>query len=85
MPILLAAVSAVTFGVGDFFGGLSARRMAAALSGLTAQFTGMVLLVGVAAVAGGTPSGAEWAWGVDGRGVGRLAVVLFYWAMAAGR
>lgn len=85
MPVLLAAVSAVAYGVGDFFGGLSARRMAAALSGLTAQFTGMVLLLGVAAVSGGTPSGAEWAWGVMAGSSGAMAVVLFYWAMAAGQ
>jgi len=85
VPALLAAVSALAFGVGDFLGGLSARRMAAAISGLTAQTTGFLLLMVAATVAGGSPGGTDWAWGMAAGASGAMAVVVFYWAMAVGQ
>ncbi|MBU6215738.1 MAG: EamA family transporter [Acidobacteria bacterium] len=85
MGALLAAVSALSFGVGDFLGGLSARRMPAVLAALTAQVAGLVLLVGLALVAGGDAAGADLAVGAAAGVSGAAGLVLFYWALAEGK
>ena len=84
MAVLLAALSAVTFGIGDFFGGLSARRIAAQLTTAVAQATGLVLIVVVALVVGGSPGPGDLGLGVAAGLSGGVALVLFYWAMAQG-
>jgi uncharacterized membrane protein len=84
MAALLAALSAATFGVGDFFGGLSARRMASVLTTLTAQATGLALIVAACFVITGDPRGADLALGAGAGLAGALGLVLFYWAMAKG-
>ncbi len=60
MAVLLAALSALTFGAGDFLGGLSARRIAAQWTTAIAQATGLVLLVVLAVVVGGSPRAPTW-------------------------
>lgn len=85
MAVLLATLSAVAFGVGDFLGGLSARRMAAIGAALVAQATGLALLVVVAPIAGGSPAGADLGWGIGAGVVGMAGLILFYWALGAGR
>ena len=85
MAVLLAAISALAYGAGDFLGGLSARRMPAPLAAAGAQFTGLVLLVGVAALVGGSPGRTDWLWGMAAGVCVAVAVVSFYWAMAAGQ
>lgn len=84
MAAVLAALSALTFGIGDFFGGLSARRLAAQLTTLTAQATGLVLLLVVATVVTGDPTGGDVALGVGAGLCGGTGLILFYWAMAKG-
>ncbi|MFZ4519583.1 MAG: EamA family transporter [Microthrixaceae bacterium] len=85
MGALLAACSALSFGVGDFLGGLSARRMPAVLAALTAQVAGLVLLVGLALLVGGSAAGADLAVGAAAGTSGALGLVLFYWALAEGK
>lgn len=86
MPVLLAALSAAVFGVGDFLGGMSARRMAATLGAVVAQATGLALLVVVAAaVVHGEPTGTDLIWGAAAGLCGALALLAFYWALATGR
>ncbi len=84
MAVLLAALSALTFGAGDFCGGLSARRMAAQWTTAVAQATGLVLIVTVAALVGGAPRGTDLGLGVAAGTCGGIALVVFYWAMAQG-
>lgn len=84
MPALLAAVSAALFGVADFFGGLSARRIAAQWTTGIAQAAGLVVIVGTALVVGGSPSGSDLALGASAGLCGGLGLTLFYWAMAQG-
>jgi drug/metabolite transporter (DMT)-like permease len=84
VPALLAAVSAALFGVADFFGGLSARRIAAQWTTGIAQATGLVVIVCTALVVGGSPSGADLALGAGAGLCGGLGLTLFYWAMAKG-
>jgi drug/metabolite transporter (DMT)-like permease len=85
VSVLFAAFSALAFGVGDFLGGMSARRMAAVLSAVTAQATGLVLLLVLAAAVGGWPTATEWAWSSGAGASGALALLLFYWALAEGQ
>ncbi|HPU38022.1 MAG TPA: hypothetical protein PLS63_00500 [Microthrixaceae bacterium] len=85
MAALLAAVSAVAFGVGDFLGGLSARRMAAIATTLVAQLTGLLLLVVIAPIVGGTVAPTDLAYGAAAGLVGAGALMTFYWALSAGQ
>lgn len=84
MAVLLAALSAATFGIGDFFGGLSARRMAALLTTVTAQATGLVLILASSLVISGDPSAGDLALGAAAGLAGAVGLVLFYWAMGQG-
>lgn len=84
MAALLAALSALTFGVGDFFGGLSARRMAAALTTVTAQATGLALIVAVSLLVSGDPGTGDLALGAAAGLTGGVGLLMFYWAMAKG-
>ena len=76
MAVLLAALSAATFGIGDFFGGLSARRMAALLTTVTAQATGLVLILAACLVISGDPSGGDLALGAAAGLAGAVGLVL---------
>ncbi len=84
MAALLAALSALSFGVGDFFGGLSARRIVAQVTTVTAQATGLVLVVGASAFVGGSPSGGDLVIGAAAGVAGAIGLVLFYWSMSKG-
>lgn len=84
MPALLASISAALFGVADFFGGLSARRIAAQWTTGIAQGTGLVVIVGTALVVGGSPTGSDLGLGTAAGLCGGLGLTLFYWAMAQG-
>ncbi len=84
MPALLASISAALFGVADFFGGLSARRIAAQWTTGIAQGTGLVVIVGTALVVGGSPTGSDLGLGAAAGLCGGLGLTLFYWAMAQG-
>lgn len=84
MAVLLAALSALTFGAGDFLGGLSARRIAAQWTTAIAQATGLVLLVVLAVVVGGSPTSADMAYGAGAGICGGLALIAFYRAMSQG-
>lgn len=85
VPILLAAISAAAYGVGDFFGGLSARRMPATAAAVTAQVTGLILLLGLCVVVAGTPALSDIAWGAAAGTSGGLALTAFYWALVTGQ
>lgn len=84
MAVLLAALSALTFGAGDFCGGLSARRIAAQWTTAVAQATGLVILVLVALLVGGSPRGVDMGLGAAAGACGGLALIVFYWAMSEG-
>jgi drug/metabolite transporter (DMT)-like permease len=84
MAVLLAALSALTFGAGDFSGGLSARRIAAQWTTAAAQATGLVLIVIVASIVGGSPGLTDMGLGIGAGLCGGAALVAFYWAMAQG-
>jgi drug/metabolite transporter (DMT)-like permease len=84
VPALLASLSAALFGVADFFGGLSARRIAAQWTTGIAQATGLVVVVAASLVVGGSPSSGDLVLGTAAGLCGGLGLTLFYWAMAQG-
>jgi drug/metabolite transporter (DMT)-like permease len=84
--ILLGLISALSWGSGDFFGGLSSRRIGPYLAVLYAEAGGLALLLVALPVVGEPmpPIGALWMPAAVG-GVGCLALVLLYKAMIGGK
>lgn len=82
--ILLALGSSIAYGLTDFLGGLAARRAHIFLLGAITQPFGLVILLLVAPLVGGTVSSGVWIWGaVSGVG-GAFAYVLLFRALAIG-
>ncbi|MGQ0831631.1 MAG: EamA family transporter [Microthrixaceae bacterium] len=84
MAVLLALCSAATYGVGDFFGGLAAKRTTAAAVLWWSHLVGLVLvLAATLAVTGAVTAGDLALGGLGGLG-GALGVGLLYRALAIG-
>jgi len=85
MTVVLALASAILYGVSDFVGGLSSRRLSVWPVGLLAcvgAFAGSVL---IAVTQSGDPTGADLAWGLLA-GVGSGSGTAFlYRGLASGR
>jgi len=85
VTIVLALASALVYGTADFLGGLASRRVAAVVVTLVSQGAGLVSLLVVLPIAHGDGLvGADLAWGAAGGMAGAIALVCFYWALAAG-
>ncbi|MCR2815640.1 DMT family transporter [Microbacterium jiangjiandongii] len=83
--ILLALASAVAYGTSDFIGGVGARRCSPWLILLVGQIAGTIALLAAGLLLGGTPTAADFGWGVVA-GVGSAAGGLFlYRGLARGR
>lgn len=85
MAALLASISAIAFGVGDFLGGLSARRLTAVTTAFVTQVVGFALVITLAPLLGGSPGAADLLWGVAAGVVGPSALMVFYWSLGAGQ
>ena len=86
MAILLALVTAASYGVGDFSGGLAARRAPPLSVTATAHALGLVGVTILAAVVGADlVRPADLALGAAGGACGCLGVVLLYRGLATGR
>jgi drug/metabolite transporter (DMT)-like permease len=84
MAIFLSLLTAITYGAGDFCGGLAARRSPAIQVTLISQLAGTVLLVVLVPVVGGTPTTHDLVVGGAAGLAGACAVAVFYRAMAVG-
>src|SRR4051812_5089450 len=84
MAILFALLAAVTYGAGDFCGGLASRRQAAVRVTLLSQICGTAVLFVLVPLLGGEPTAAALAAGAAAGLAGAAAVVVFYRAMAVG-
>lgn len=84
--ILLGLISAISWGGGDFCGGLSGRRMGAALAVMYAELAGLVLLLAALPFVKETrpPFGSLLISTVIGA-IGSLGLVLLYMAMTHGQ
>lgn len=85
MPIALALASAVTYGSADFFGGLAARRNAAATVVLLSQLAGVIVLVPCLGFAPQPISRFDVRVGMIAGAAGAIAIVTLYAALGAGR
>jgi len=84
MAALLALSAAVAYGVGDFLGGVAARRVPPSAVVLWSHVVGLVMLVGAAPLVAGEPSGRALTVGAAAGLLGGTGVALFYRALAVG-
>lgn len=84
MAVLLALCSAATYGVGDFFGGLAAKRAAATAVLFWSHLVGLVLLLGAAMFVSGELTVGDLLIGGLGGLAGAAGVGLLYQALAIG-
>ncbi len=85
MAVLLAAISAVLWGTGDFLGGTAARRSAPLPATLTSSAVGLVVVLGGSLVLGGSPAAADLMLGAGSGVFVALALLSFYRSMAVGK
>jgi drug/metabolite transporter (DMT)-like permease len=84
MAAVLALASAVLWGAADFAGGVASRRASARGVVAISQGAGLVVVVALLPVLGGTPRAADLGWGAAAGLAGVLGLVLFYEALARG-
>lgn len=84
MAILLALVTAATFGIGDFFGGLAARRATAVQVVAGSHIVGAAGVLAAALVMAERWDTGDAALGMAGAAFGMLGVLLLYRRLAAG-
>lgn len=85
MSVLLSLMAAASYGLGDFNGGIFSRRAGPWAVSLLAQLGGTLLVLLVAAVDGGSPTGTDLAWALLA-GVGNgFGTAFLYRGLASGR
>lgn len=85
MPLLLAAISSITFGVADFAGGLATRKAPVLTVVVGVYGIGMVGILVAAPFFGGEPGAADLWWGAGSGLAGALGLVFYYHALATTR
>ncbi|MDO8390184.1 MAG: EamA family transporter [Actinomycetota bacterium] len=85
MPVVVALLSALVYGVGDWLGGRASRRQASLVVAAVGQTVSLVL-VGIVVVVSGTavPEATTWWWAGAGGIVGSLGIVGLYHGFAHG-
>jgi drug/metabolite transporter (DMT)-like permease len=85
VAVLLGLLVAVSYGAGDFFGGLASRRLPTPVVVAVSQLVGLALLVAVVATTGGHQAiGADVRAGAVGGSVGLVGLLLLYRGLAVG-
>lgn len=86
MSAVLSLLASVLWGGADFLGGTLSRRLPTLVVVAATQLLSFLVLLPVAAAAGGFGAGTGYApWGAAAGAVGLVAVAAFYRALAAGR
>ena len=84
--VVFGLTSAVSWGIGDFSGGLATRRTPVLTVVLLSQFTGMILLIALAVIrTEAAPTLSDILWGAGAGLVGQIGLFAFYRAMAIGQ
>ena len=84
MAVLLALSCAATYGIGDFYGGLAAKRASAPAVLLWSHLLGVVLMLGAAILVIGELTAGDFAIGAIGGLAGAAGVGLLYQALSIG-
>src|SRR5215469_12111823 len=84
MVTVLALAAALLYGSADFLGGMATRHAHVLSVLLVSSTAGMVITVGSALLAGGSPQAAGIAWGACAGAVGGVGFLFFYAGLAAG-
>lgn len=84
MAVLLALASAVVYGAADFCGGLATRRATTVAVVVLSQAAGLVAVVALLPLVGGSLSGAAVGWGAAAGVAGSSGLLFFYRALANG-
>jgi drug/metabolite transporter (DMT)-like permease len=83
---MFGLISAITWGAGDFNGGLAVKRSNPYGVVMIAHMISLCLLVALAfAVGDPLPQGADWLWGGAAGICGAVGLVLLYMALASGQ
>jgi drug/metabolite transporter (DMT)-like permease len=83
---LFGLLSALTWGAGDFGGGLASRRAGFYRAAFYGEFTGLIFLaVMLGIVREPLPAGPVWAWSVSAGVIGALGLLLLYHSLAEGQ
>lgn len=86
LTVLFGLISAVSWGTGDFTGGLAAKRHKLLTVMLLSQGAGGVLMLALALIFDKTlPPWSSLGWGALAGGVGVLGLAVFYYALAHGK
>ncbi len=85
LTVLLGSLSAVSWGSGDFIGGMATKRNNVLTVMLVSQGVGAILLVALALIFDKTlPPWSSLGWGALAGAVGIIGLALFYHALATG-
>lgn len=84
MPEVLAFLSAVSYGVGDFLGGLATKRTHVLHVLGAAHAVGLTTVAFVAMITGGSPVGSDLLWGAAAGAAGLVGLGFFYWSLSMG-
>lgn len=85
MVFLVALAAALTYGAGDFLGGIATKRSGSSLGVVAfSSLVGLALLAVLVWVVPADPTAADFAWGAVAGIAGGSGVILFYVALATG-
>ena len=84
MAVLLGLLVAVTYGVGDFFGGIASKRNPPTVVVALSQSFGLAIMVLLVLVDGRAPVWRDVGFGAAAGSVGLIGVILLYRGLAGG-
>lgn len=85
MAVVLGLLVAITYGTGDFFGGLASRRNPPTTVVAVSQMIGLVILLAIVTIdRGSSPIGHDVIAGAAAGSVGMIGIVLLYRGLANG-
>lgn len=86
LSILFGMLSALTWGAGDFAGGLASRKLGAYRAVLYADFFGLVLIgIALGVYREAIPSTAAFLYSIIGGALGSVGLLLLYYSLATGQ
>ena len=84
MSELFALAAATSYGSADFLGALATKRRHILHVLGVGHLVGLLVISAIAAIGGGSPSGADLIWGAAAGAVGLLGLGSLYWSLATG-